>query len=64
MAAPVAEDNTFFWARSEPESVTTKSHRPHVVKGTKQCTPKAAKHNSKRRSAVLIIRCHRQSYTV
>ncbi len=48
MLGPAAADNGPFWAGSELEPVTAQSHRPHVAKGIKHCTPKVTKHNSKR----------------
>lgn len=58
---PAAADNGPFWAGSEVESVTAQSHRPHVVKGIKQCTPEVKRHNSKRKTLVTTITCHHQS---
>lgn len=61
MLGPATADNGPFWAGSEVESVTAQSHRPHVVKGIKQCTPEVTEHNSKRKTLVTTIVCHHQS---
>lgn len=53
MLVPAAADNGPFWAGSELGSVTAQSHRPHVARGIKHCTPKVTKHNSKRKAVVL-----------
>ena len=61
MLGPAAADNGPFWAGSEVESVTAQSHRPHVAKGIKQCTPEVTEHNSKRKTLATTIMCHHQS---